>query len=58
MTREISATPAGTWHILSAQDACEALSADASKGLPSAEAAARLARYGENRLTETRPRPI
>jgi hypothetical protein len=44
MTHEISATPAGTWHILSAQGACEALSADASKGLPSAEAAARLAR--------------
>jgi hypothetical protein len=44
MTHEISATPVGTWHILSAQDACEALSAEPSKGLPSAKAAARLAR--------------
>lgn len=58
MTHEISATPVGTWHILSAQGVCEALSTDPSRGLPSSEAAARLARYGENRLTETHPRPI
>ena len=46
------------WHSLSAQATAETLGANPASGLSSEEAAARLARHGENRLAETPPRPV
>ena len=46
------------WHSLSAQATAETLGANPASGLTSEEAAARLARHGENRLAETPPRPV
>jgi len=54
----ISGTPERDWHTLSVRDAAEVLGVDPAAGLSSAEAAARLARHGENRLAETPPRPV
>jgi Ca2+-transporting ATPase len=58
VTTESSDAPVRAWHTLSAHDAVAALEADWGGGLSQAEAAARLVRHGENRLDETRPRPV
>ncbi|WP_242475133.1 cation-translocating P-type ATPase [Thiohalocapsa halophila] len=58
MTSADRAEPERAWHTLSAEDAAAALDANPAKGLSAAEAAARLSRYGENRLAETKPRPL
>ncbi|WP_413925937.1 cation-translocating P-type ATPase [Candidatus Accumulibacter phosphatis] len=46
------------WHTLSAADAADALAVDAAAGLSLTDVAERLARHGENRLSEARPRPL
>ena len=46
------------WHCLSVSEAVAKLEADLSLGLSSADAAARLARHGENRLVEAKPRSL
>ena len=58
MTSADSGQAERAWHTLSAQDAAAALDVAPAKGLSAAEAAARLSRYGENRLAETKPRPM
>jgi Ca2+-transporting ATPase len=45
------------WHQQSDAAACAALEVDPARGLASDEAGRRLARHGENRLVEARPRP-
>ncbi len=42
------------WYTLGASEVIGALKSDSSSGLPAAEAARRLARHGENRLTEAK----
>ena len=46
------------WHTLSATDAADALAVDAAAGLSLTDVGERLARHGENRLSEARPRPL
>ena len=45
------------WHTQSPDAACAALETDPAHGLSTAEAGSRLARHGENRLLEAKPRP-
>ena len=45
------------WHSQSVEAACGALEVDPARGLSPEVAAARVARYGENRLVEARARP-
>jgi Ca2+-transporting ATPase len=49
-----AATEAPAWHTLATHEAIEELGADASAGLTSAEAAARLERHGPNKFTEAK----
>jgi Ca2+-transporting ATPase len=44
------------WHAQTGEAACAAFEVDPARGLASDEAGRRLARYGENRLAEARPR--
>ena len=46
------------WHTLSPEIAAATLGVDPGRGLEEGEAAARLARLGENRLIEAAPRPV
>ena len=46
------------WHSLSVEEAAEHFTVEPARGLSVAAAADRLARYGENRLIETKPRPL
>ncbi|MFZ2540204.1 MAG: cation-translocating P-type ATPase [Gallionella sp.] len=46
------------WHTLSPENAAATLGVDPGRGLEEGEAAARLARLGENRLIEATPRPV
>lgn len=45
------------WHTQTAQETAASIGVDPASGLGADEAAARLRRFGENRLQETRPRP-
>src|SRR3954467_6742814 len=47
-------TQAPTWHVLTREDAVQALEVDRDHGLTSAEAAERLARHGPNRFAEAK----
>jgi len=51
-------TKTRSWHILTPESATESLDVNATRGLGTPEAEARLARYGENRLIEAKPRPL
>jgi Ca2+-transporting ATPase len=57
LTTPSQSEPRGAWHAISAGDAVQRLNSDARRGLSTAEAAARLAQVGENRLAEAPPRP-
>ncbi|WP_300451428.1 cation-translocating P-type ATPase [Accumulibacter sp.] len=46
------------WHTLSASEVANALAVDPAAGLSRTDVAERLARHGENRLSEARPRPL
>jgi P-type Ca2+ transporter type 2C len=46
------------WHLFDVASAVRALAADPASGLSTSEARARLRQYGENRITETKPRPL
>jgi Ca2+-transporting ATPase len=46
------------WHTLPPEIAAATLGVDPGRGLEEGEAAARLARFGENRLIEAPPRPV
>jgi len=46
------------WHTLTADAALAAQAVDAMQGLSDAEAAERLAQFGENKLIEAKPRPL
>ncbi|MCX6092341.1 MAG: cation-translocating P-type ATPase [Candidatus Bipolaricaulota bacterium] len=46
------------WHAMGTGDAARELGTDGARGLPSAEAAARLAAYGPNALPESPPTPF
>ncbi len=46
------------WHNLSVGEVTEHLTVDLTRGLSATAAAERLARWGENRLIETKPRPL
>lgn len=50
-------TPQISWHTDTAEAACAKLETDPACGLAPEEAFRRLARYGENRLVEAKPRP-
>jgi len=52
-----AASQPGSWHTVPSDDAVAAFSTDAQRGLASAEAAARLARYGPNALPRRPPTP-
>jgi Ca2+-transporting ATPase len=54
MTRQ---TPSA-WHTQSSERACVSLEVEPKTGLSDSEAAARLARHGENKLVEAKPRPL
>ncbi len=47
-----------SWHAMGTGDAARELGTDGARGLPSAEAAARLASYGPNALPESPPTPF
>jgi Ca2+-transporting ATPase len=49
--------PTAPWHALAVDEIVGRLAADPERGLTAAEAAARLARHGENRLREQPPEP-
>jgi Ca2+-transporting ATPase len=49
--------PTAPWHALAVEEIVGRLAADPERGLTAAEAAARLARHGENRLREQPPEP-
>jgi Ca2+-transporting ATPase len=51
-------SPPPVWHTLTREAALDALACDPAHGLSDAEAATRLARFGENRLLEAAPRPL
>ena len=51
-------TKPSAWHTLTIAAATAALDSDPAHGLPETEAASRLARFGENRLVEAKPRPL
>ncbi|MDX1253473.1 MAG: cation-translocating P-type ATPase [Gammaproteobacteria bacterium] len=51
-------TPAPSWHDLTADQATTRLAVDSGRGLTAAEADARLASHGPNRLPEKPPRPL
>ena len=50
-------TETRNWHTLTPAAAAAVLELDPACGLPAAEVADRLGRYGENRLAEAKPRP-
>ena len=47
-----------SWHTLTPEAATTAFDVNATRGLATPEADARLARYGENKLIEAKPRPL
>jgi len=57
-TNRVATVDNPLWHTLSPTDSVRALDTDTATGLSSEEAVARLERYGQNRLAESRPRPV
>lgn len=54
----MNANKIGAWHTLTIAAAVAAQAVDPARGLSDAEAATRLAHFGENKLIEAKPRPL